>query len=328
MSAPTLLRLAGAGLAPLLLAGCAGRQSALDPHGPSAALVHTLGIVMWIVAGLVTALVTVLMLLPFWRPARRGPALRALLIGGGVLLPAVSLTLLLLFSAGIGQEMRRDLPPGAHSVTVTGRLYWWEMQHDRGGLNPAVTANELRIPVGEPVELLLRSEDVIHSFWVPSLAGKTDMIPGRENRMVIEATREGVYRGQCAEYCGRQHALMAFDVHVMSRAAYDSWLASLVRPSPAPADPALAEGRELFGRLGCGSCHAVSGVSEGRLGPNLTNVGARASIGAGALGPGVGNIAGWISSTQHIKPGAQMPSYDQLEGRQLRLLAAWLASLK
>jgi cytochrome c oxidase subunit 2 len=197
-----------------------------------------------------------------------------------------------------------------------------------GGLSPATSANELRLPVGEPVELLLRAEDVIHSFWVPNLAGKTDMIPGRVNRMVIQADRPGLWRGQCAEYCGTQHALMAFDVIAVPRAEFDAWLASLARPASEPETPFLREGRELFVALGCGACHAVRDLTGGRLGPDLTQVGARRSIGAGTLPGGVGNIAAWIASAQHLKPGNRMPSYDQLEGPQLRALAAWLESLR
>jgi cytochrome c oxidase subunit 2 len=154
------------------------------------------------------------------------------------------------------------------------------------------------------------------------------MIPGRVNRMVLEADRPGVFRGQCAEYCGAQHALMAFDVIAVPRAEFDTWLASLAGPAREPGTPVGREGRELFVNLGCGACHTVRGVSEGRLGPDLTLVGARHSLAAGALKNGVGNLAGWIASAQHLKPGNRMPSYDQLEGRQLRALAAYLESLK
>jgi cytochrome c oxidase subunit 2 len=215
------------------------------------------------------------------------------------------------------------------TVDVTGHVYWWEMSYRRpDGLAAVTSANELRLPVGEPVEVFLRSADVIHSFWVPNLAGKSDMIPGRVTRMVLQADRPGVYRGQCAEYCGAQHALMAFDVIATSRAEFDTWLASLARPAREPQTPELREGRELFVKLGCGACHAVRGVAEGRLGPDLTQVGARRSLAAGTFKNGIGNLAGWIASAQHLKPGNRMPSYDQLEGRQLRALAAYLESLK
>ena len=312
-----------------LLAACDGPQSAHDPAGPIASSIHQLGIAMYIGAALVTLLVTVLMLAPFLRRREGGVNARLFLWGGGVALPAVTVTALIPYVLAVGEEMRASTAPDRLSVDITGYLYWWEMSYQRAdGLAPATSANELRLPVGEPVELFLGAADVIHSFWVPSLAGKTDMIPGRINRMVIQADRPGIYRGQCAEYCGAQHALMAFDVIAMPRSEFDAWLARLARPVAEPATPDLAEGRDLFVDLGCGACHAVRGLTAGRLGPDLTEIGARRTIGAGTLPGGVGNIAGWIASAQHLKPGNAMPSYDQLEGRQLRLLAAWLESLR
>jgi cytochrome c oxidase subunit 2 len=313
----------------LLLAGCAGPQSALDPAGPSAVSIHRLGIWMYVGAVLVVLLVIALMLVPFLR-RREGPANRRLFLwGGGVALPLLTLTALVSYVMTIGHETRAPTAADRLSVGVTGHQFWWELSYRRAGGGSAVaSANELRLPAGEPVELLLHGNDVIHSFWVPSLAGKTDIIPGRVNRMVIQADRPGIYRGQCAEYCGMQHALMAFDVIVLPRADFDAWLSRLAQPAREPLTPQLREGRDLFGSLGCGACHAVRGVAEGRLGPDLTQVGARRSIGAGTLPGGVGNIAGWIASSQHLKPGNAMPSFDQLEGRHLRALAAYLESLK
>jgi cytochrome c oxidase subunit 2 len=313
----------------ILPAGCAGPQSALDPAGPSAASIHRLGIWMYVGATLVTLLVTALALVPFLRRRDRPVNRRLFLWGGGVALPFLTLTALVPYVFTVGHGTRAPTAPDRLSVDVTGSLYWWEMSYRRaGGASPAVSANELRLPAGEPVELLLRANDVIHSFWVPNLAGKTDMMPGRVNRMVIQGDRPGIYRGQCAEYCGRQHALMAFDVIVMPRAEFDAWLARLAQPAREPPTPQLREGRALFVDLGCTACHTVRGHVGGRLGPDLTQVGARRSIGAGTLPGGVGNIAGWIASSQHLKPGNAMPSYDQLAGPQLRALAAYLESLK
>jgi cytochrome c oxidase subunit 2 len=310
-----------------LLGGCAGVQSALDPAGPAAASIHALGIAMTIGAALVTLLVVVLILVPFVRQRGRPVNRQLFLWGGGVVLPLVTLGLLVPYTLTTGHEARAVTGPDAVSVDVTGHLYWWEMSY-RTPDGSAVSANELRLPVGTPVEVLLQSVDVIHSFWVPNLAGKTDMIPGRVNRMVIEADRPGVFRGQCAEYCGLQHALMAFDVIVVPRRDFDAWLARLAAPVPLPGTPELRDGQALFLGLGCGTCHTVRGISEGRLGPDLTDVGARRNIGAGTLSGGIGNIAGWIASAQHLKPGNAMPSFDQLEGPQLRALAAYLGSLR
>ncbi len=313
----------------LLLAGCAGPQSVLDPAGPSAAAIHRLGIWMYVGATLVTLLVTALAVAPFLRRRERPVNSKLFIWGGGVALPLLTLTALVPYVFSVGHEMRASTRPDRLSIDVTGQLYWWEMSYRRGTDSAAaVSANELRLPVGEPVELFLRADDVIHSFWVPNLGGKTDMIPGRVNRVVLQGDRPGVYRGQCAEYCGRQHSLMAFDVIVMPRAEFDAWLERLATPVGEPATAELREGRDLFLGLGCGACHGVRGVAGGRLGPDLTQVGARRSIGAGTLPGGVGNIAAWIASSQHLKPGNAMPSYDGLEGPQLRALAAYLESLR
>jgi cytochrome c oxidase subunit 2 len=313
----------------VLLSGCAGQQSALDPAGPSAASIHRLGLIMYAGALVVTLLVCVLMLSPFLRRRARRVNRKLFLWGGGVALPLVTLTLLVPYVLTIGHETRASTMPGHLSVDVTGNVYWWEMSYRRTEQESGVrSANELRLPVGEPVELLLHSNDVIHSFWVPNLAGKTDLIPGRVNRMVIEADRPGVYRGQCAEYCGRQHALMAFDVIVVPRPEFYAWLERLTQPAREPPAPQLREGRDLFVSLGCGRCHTVRGVADGRLGPDLTQIGARRSVGAGTLAGGIGNIGAWIASAQHLKPGNAMPSYNQLEGTQLRAVSAYLESLK
>jgi cytochrome c oxidase subunit II len=271
-----------------LLAGCSGRQSTLDPAGPSAASIDRLGMIMYVIATLVTLVVVALMLIPFLR-RRDGPVNRKLFLwGGGGALPFVTLSLLVPYVMTVGHETRASTrAEDRMSIDVTGHQYWWEMSYQRpGGLPAATSANELRLPVGVPVELRLRSNDVIHSFWVPSLAGKTDMIPGRVNRMVIQADRPGIYRGQCAEFCGREHALMAFDVVVLPRAEFDAWLKRLAQPALEPAAPQLRQGRDLFVSLGCGGCHTVRGVSNA------------------------------------------MQSYDQLSGPQLRAVAYYLESLK
>jgi cytochrome c oxidase subunit 2 len=315
--------------ATVTLSACAGPQSALDPAGPSAASIHRLGIVLWIGATLVTLLVVVLMLLPFLSRRERVVNRKLFLWGGGVALPVATLTLLVPYVMSVGQGTRAATGPDRVSIDVTGSLYWWEMSYRRGdGQSGIVTANELRLPIGEPIELLLRATDVIHSFWVPNIAGKVDMIPGRINRTVIQVDRPGVYRGQCAEYCGAQHSLMAFDVMAVPRPEFDAWLTRLATPPDEPPSGELRDGRDLFVRLGCGACHTVRGLTGSRLGPDLTQVGARRTIGAGTLPNGVGNIAGWIASAQHLKPGNLMPSYDRLEGPQLRALASYLDALK
>jgi cytochrome c oxidase subunit 2 len=284
---------------------------------------------MYVGALLVTLLVVALMLVPFVHRHQRLVRRRLFLWGGGVALPLVTLSLLVPYVLAVGTGTRAEPQRPRLSVEITGSVYWWQVAYRSAGAEQsAVSANELRLPAGEPVEVLVRANDVIHSFWVPNLAGKIDAIPGRVTRMAIQADRPGVFRGQCAEYCGRQHALMAFDVVVLPPAEFDAWLARLAQPALQPPTAQLREGREQFVKLGCGACHTVRGLSQGMLGPDLTQIGARRSVGAGTLPGGVGNIAAWIAGAQHLKPGNVMPSYDRLEGKQLRALAAYLESLK
>lgn len=316
-------------LATLLLTGCSGPQSAMTPGGPNAQSLHVLGLFMYGGAVVVTLLVTALMIYPFVRRRHVPAPRRSFLWGGGVALPTITLAALIPFVATTGTEIRAPTTPDRLTVDVTGFVYWWEMSYRGGGGQPAaISANELRLPAGEPVELFLRSGDVIHSFWIPSLAGKTDMIPGRVNRMVIQADRPGIWRGQCAEFCGAQHALMAFDVIVMPRPEFDAWRARLAAPVPEPATEEQRRGRELFVTSGCAACHAVRGIGDARLGPDLTQVGGRLSLGAGSFPNNIGTLAGWISSSQHLKPGNRMPSFANFSGPDLRALAAYLEHLK
>lgn len=305
-------------------------QSALVPHGPNAGSIATLSWVMFIGAALIMALVGVMAGLAVALPPerRRWMSRRGFIIGWGVAFPAVTLTVLLVY----GLTITRDLLGAGRilRIEVVGERFWWRVHYlDGTGEPQLVSANEIRIPVGQPIEFVLKSNDVIHSFWVPSLAGKLDMIPGRANVIRFAADRAGIYRGQCAEYCGDQHALMAFYVVAMPLDAFEAWYAAESRPAREPAIALLAEGRDLFHSNGCGACHVVRGTpADGKLGPDLTHVGGRLSIAAGTFPTSVGTLAGWISSSQHLKPGNLMPSFGNLEGRELRAIAAYLESLK
>jgi len=313
----------------VLLSGCSGRQSALDPAGPSAASIHLLGIFMYVGAALVTLLVTVLMLLPFLR-RRESPVNHNLFLwGGGVALPFFTLVALVPYVMTVGHETRAAPAPDRLTIDVTGSLWWWEMAYQRtGGVSAVASANELRLPAGEPVELLLHANDVIHSFWVPNLAGKTDMIPGRVNRMVIQADRPGVYRGQCAEYCGYQHAHMVLYVIADAPDDYERWAAQQRRPAATPATAEQTRGRDLFVRRNCAMCHAIDGTSaQGRHAPNLTHVASRMTIGAGTLENDTARRAAWILDPQQFKPGATMPAQN-LPPDELLALNAYLGSLQ
>ena len=315
----------------LALAGCDGPQSALDPQGPQARELERL---WWIMAA-GAVLIWLFVIGCAIYAARIRPtehedfAGTVFIVGGGVALPVVVLSSLLIYSFLLAREPVA-IPGNGVRIEVIGKQWWWEVRYFPPGADePVIGANEVRLPAGQPVEVLLRATDVIHSFWLPNLAGKTDMIPGRVNRMVIQADAPGTFRGQCAEYCGGPHALMAFYAVAMAPADFAAWLEDEARPARTPDEPFLLEGRELFLASGCGACHTIRGIdADGRLGPDLTHVGGRRSLAAGILPNNVGTLAGWIADAQHIKPNNKMPSFNTFSGEELRALAAYLASLR
>jgi cytochrome c oxidase subunit 2 len=304
-----------------------GLQSALDPQGAQAALIHEITWVLFAGAAVIFAAVMVLLAWAVWRRPRWLGATGAI-VGGGVVFPFVVLSALLVYTLVRAAALKDEAPP-AFSVKVTGHQWWWHVAY----LTPMgeidfVTANELHIPVGASVEVELGSADVLHSFWVPSLAGKLDMIPGKRNRMRLHASRPGAYRGQCAEYCGGPHAQMAFYVVADDETAFERWRVRQREPAAAPAQGSLQTGEQIF-LSHCAACHTVRGTpAEGALGPDLTHVGSRVSIGAGILPNNRGALAGWIASSQHLKPGNLMPAFGELSGEELTAVAAYVESLK
>jgi cytochrome c oxidase subunit II len=218
----------------------------------------------------------------------------------------------------------------ALSLDITGHQWWWEVRYlDKDHpSNIFNTANEIHIPVGKPVRINLRSSDVIHSFWVPALSGKTDMIPGQVNTIWLQAERPGAYRGQCSEYCGQQHAHMAFTVIADEAQKFETWRAAQVQgKAPEDGDPsAVADGRAAF-KAHCGACHTVRGTAAGGIvGPDLTHLMSRSTIAAGTLPNSPGWLAGWIADPQHVKPGAKMPILD-ISGPELHAVTTYLATL-
>lgn len=219
-------------------------------------------------------------------------------------------------------------PPRALDVTVVGHQWWWEIRYPALGI---VTANELHVPVSDgadptPTYLTLESADVVHSFWVPQLAGKTDLIPNRTNTMWIEPRVPGLYRGQCAEFCGTQHAHMLLTVYVHSRPDFDAWVAT--QRAPAVDDPAVAAGRRVFERTACVNCHAVRGANAaGRFGPDLTHLMSRDTLGAGAAPLTFETLDAWIADPDGVKPGVLMPAM-QLDAADRAALVRYLASLR
>jgi cytochrome c oxidase subunit 2 len=214
-------------------------------------------------------------------------------------------------------------------VDLVGKQWWWEIRYrDTVPGRVFVTANELHVPVGKRVELRLTATDVIHSFWVPELNRKIDMIPGRRNVLRLRADRAGVFRGQCAEFCGLQHAHMAFTVVAEPRADLDAWLAREAKDAPVPSTPAEQRGQQVLLGSACVYCHTIAGTNaSGRIGPDLTHLASRQAIGAGVVPNTPGYLAGWILDPQHLKPGNKMPA-TALSGPELQDLLAYLETLR
>lgn len=251
------------------------------------------------------------------------------IIGGGAALPTVILAGYLVYGLALLPQLTAPAPEGSLKIEVTGEQFWWRVRYHLPNGEEFELANEIRLPVGEPVDFLLTSPDVIHSFWIPSIGGKMDMVPGRVNRLTLEPTRTGVFRGACAEYCGTSHARMNFYAVVTQRDEFDQWVEVEARSASDPSDPLAARGRELFLANGCGSCHAVRGTpADGVIGPDLTHVGGRVSIGAGMLLSEPDGFFRWVAHTEEVKPDVLMPSFGMLPKEDLDAIAAYLAGLQ
>jgi cytochrome c oxidase subunit II len=325
------------------LAGCRreGAQSALAPIGPDAARIAEFSWALFAGGGLIflAVLVFVFVAAAGGERQRRVLASRRFILAAGVAFPVAVLSALLAWTLGLSRAL--DAAPSQElplRIEIIGHQYWWEVRYpdaladsgNGGGGDDVVTANEVRIPVGREVEMRVSSSDVIHSVWIPALHGKIDMIPGQVNTLRLRADRAGVVRGQCAEFCGAQHALMAFFVVAEAPEAFERWLARQRLPVEEPDDALLALGWRAFGAAGCGACHTVRGTEwTGRLGPDLTRVGSRLSLAAASLDNHRGTLAAWVAGAQDLKPGSRMPSFRAaLDGEELRAVAAWLESLK
>lgn len=218
-----------------------------------------------------------------------------------------------------------DAPPDAYAVTVVGHQFWWEFRYPQA---TAIAANEMHVPVGEKIRLVLQSTDVIHSFWIPRLNGKMDLIPGQTNNWLIQAETAGEYVGQCSEFCGVQHAWMLLRAFAEPRADFDAWVAQQATPAVAPTDATAQRGQQIFQQQACGNCHAIRGTSAaGGIGPDLTHVGSRTTLAAGALANTPENLQRWLRDPQRIKPGANMPSF-KLSDVDAQALTAYLEGLK
>ena len=241
----------------------------------------------------------------------------------------IILFVFLILDLSVGRAITTNPGPEALQVRVTGHQWWWEIQYrDSLPQNWATTANEIHVPVGRPVVFELRSTDVIHSLWPPNLNGKRDLIPGNENSIWFQADSAGVYRGQCAEFCGHQHAKMAFLIVAEPPDSFSAWLVRQRDTAMTPTDSVALRGQEVFLASSCVMCHAIGGTPAGsRIGPDLTHLASRRTIAAGTLPNTRGNLAGWIVNPQGIKPGVRMPS-TRLDSDDLQALLTYLETLK
>ncbi|HJL17609.1 MAG TPA: cytochrome c oxidase subunit II [Sandaracinaceae bacterium LLY-WYZ-13_1] len=313
------------------LMSCAGPQSALSPAGRDAERIATL--FFWMAGGAVVIWLGV-MGSAIWtvvRPERAHSKRTAdlFIVGGGVALPTVTLTVLVFYGLRMMPGLLHPGPDLEPRIAVSAEQFWWRVTYRVDGAEPVELANEIHVPIDRRTSFALTSPDVIHSFWVPSLAGKVDAIPGRETHLAFEPTRAGVFRGACAEYCGVSHAWMSFHVVVSSREDHEAWLRRQAEPAQPPEGPLETRGAELFQSSGCGACHTVRGTpADGVIGPDLTHVGSRQSLAAGALDNDVDGFERWLTATDDVKPGVHMPAYDALVADDAHALAAYLEGLQ
>ena len=325
----------------LLLGACRGPlvQSALEAKGPQAREIEGL---WWFALAVATVVYALTIGALFWamsaarRRAREGtpPAASAerRMTTGVAIASGATLAILLVFFL-YDQSVGRTLRPPTRAerpllIQVVGHQWWWEVTYpDSTPQHRVSTANEIHVPVGHPVLLELSSRDVIHSVWVPNVAGKKDMIPGYIDTLWFQADTPGVYRGQCAEFCGHQHAKMALEVVAHPRAEYERWIAEQRQPAAVPSDSVAARGEQVFLSGTCAMCHTIQGTDAGsRAGPDLTHLASRRTIAAGTLPNTRGNLAGWIVDPQRVKPGTHMPP-TMLASAELEALLTYLQSL-
>ena len=256
------------------------------------------------------------------------PLMRSTLIGWAALI-GTGLTVLAIASFLADRSMAEAATGEKLSVTVTGNQWWWDIRYNSDTASKTLrTANELHLPVGVPVRIQLASNDVIHSFWVPSLAGKQDLIPGRETGISLVPKKTGIFRGQCAEFCGTQHAHMALVVVVEPYADFIKWWDHQLQPAPAPTNPLTLAGYNYVTSGPCSACHNIGGTpATGQVAPDLTHLASRKSLAAGTLPMGRGNLYGWVEDPQSLKPGNKMPTIG-LEPQQLHAVVAYLETLK
>lgn len=316
----------------LLVGGCTERTPAvLQPQGEAAAQIEGLWWLLFGLGTLVYLLVLGLMLFALFR--RRAQTQQAaseangrkLIWLGGIILPAFILMITYGFTLNVMRNLGISTNNHSLVVEVTGYQWWWEVHYPEQNV---ITANEIYIPSGEKVLFHLTSADVIHSFWVPELHGKMDLIPGTTNTWQLQADEPGDYWGLCAEFCGTQHAKMLFLVVAVAPEQFETWLEGQSQPAALPTTEAAQAGQAIFMETGCSECHTIRGTKAGGdLGPDLTHLASRLTLGAGSVSNRRGNLAGWVADPHGIKPGNLMPT-SGLSGTELQSLIAYLESLQ
>jgi cytochrome c oxidase subunit 2 len=317
-------------------------QRVLDAAGPQAGHIQQLWWFTVAVCAVVFIPLMAVYLWTLWRTPRASEATapdvaaaaspetrsRRVVVSALVLV-TLGLAALLVASVHTDRALARLPLDGAIGIRVIGHQWWWDVYYDEPDpLKTFSTANEIRIPAGKPVLITLQSSDVIHSLWIPNLHGKRDLIPGHTLTMSIQADRPGKYRGQCAEFCGLQHAFMALTVDVLAQADYDKWREAQLTPAPEPASDAQKRGRDLFLSGDCMMCHAIRGTTaQGHQAPDLTHIASRETLGAGRLANTPENLAAWIADPSKFKPGVNMPAH-RVPREDLDALVAYLGSLK
>lgn len=340
---------AAATLALMALSGCKTAESTFNAHGPAAHSIAHLSWLMTILFLVITLIMWALIAFAFYR--RRGSLAEHEPINagggemwiavGGIAIPLIVLTVL--FVLGLG--LLRDFPiHGMHGVSaharmsqsmkpeilIIGHQWWWEIHYLNDDLSKEfITANELHLPVGRPVNIEVETHDVMHSFWVPALHGKVDLIPGQTNYIRIEASQAGTYTGQCAEFCGAEHARMRILAVAEDPAVYESWLEAQRQPGAQPTTAEAIAGQQIFLAGPCSMCHTVRGtIAGGSVAPDLTHIGSRQMIAANSYQNNDAYLEAWVTHAQSLKPEAQMPDLTQFSGEQLNDLVAYLRQLQ
>lgn len=323
--------------------GFLSNQTSLNPAGPAAAHIeHTFALIFWITAT-VYCLTLVALLWFVWRrrhvlqsvpepltTSDRSDRFATRAVAGAMAVTILLLFIMLISSFVTSHRLGRMNQQQALTIDVYGHQWWWEVQYPNEAepFRMVTTANEIHVPVGTPIRIHGTSRDVIHSFWAPNIQGKRDLLPGYNTDVLMQVDQQGRWRGQCAEFCGMQHAHMAFYIVAESQKDFDDWMTAQAQSSASPSNAQTAHGQQVFLSHSCVMCHSIRGTTAGsRVGPDLTHLASRSTIAAGMLPNTIGNLGGWILNAQALKPGSRMPP-NQISGPDLQDLLAYLETLR